>query len=76
MPTALIGCDATLRACLILRLRNRTFKSKRAFGQKLIFKLLPKVFFLTIFMFFEPLKAFLIFLPNDYFFSSNELFEC
>jgi hypothetical protein len=34
-----------IRACLELRLRNRTFKSKRAFRQNLHFKLLLKVIF-------------------------------
>jgi hypothetical protein len=47
----------SFRACLGLSLRNRAFKSKRAFGQKLHFKAFAKNafgLFLGSFFFFYP----------------------
>jgi hypothetical protein len=57
-----------LGVCLGLRLRNKAYKLKRAFGQKLYFQAFVKSVFLAIFRLFELLKVLLIFLSNLYFF--------
>jgi hypothetical protein len=46
--------ETKLRACLELRLRNKVFKSKKYFGQKLYFQIFVKSFF-----FFLPFLSFL-----------------
>jgi hypothetical protein len=68
-----LNTTSNLKACLELHLKNRVFKLKRAFRQKLHFYAFAKRL-LAIFRFFLPLKVLLIFLPNNYFFFSQMCF--
>jgi hypothetical protein len=68
-----VGLEVRLRAYLGLRLKNKVFKSKRVFRQKLYF--FCQNVFLAIFRLLGHLKALLIFLTNEYIFLQTGFFS-